>query len=78
MTIRDRKSLRQTANRRLQVASYKPNRLVLIHSGIALGAGLLVAIVQYILQQQTHQSDQGDKDSTLTKDFVNNKVKNCH
>ncbi len=55
MTIRDRKALRQTANRRLQVASYKPNRLVLIHSGIALGASLLVAIVQYILQQQTHR-----------------------
>ena len=55
MTIRDRKQLRQTADRRLQVASYKPSRLVLIHSGIALGASLIVAIVQYILQQQTHR-----------------------
>lgn len=55
MTIRDRKALRQTAGRRLQVASYRPSRLVLIHSGIALGASLVVAIVQYILQQQTHR-----------------------
>lgn len=61
MTIRDRKDLRQTAGRRLQAASYRPNRLVLIHSGITLAAGLLVAVVQYILQQQmnTHSGLSG-------------------
>lgn len=52
MTIRDRKALKQTAGRRLGAASYRPHRLVLIHSGIALGIALLVAILNYIIQWQ--------------------------
>lgn len=67
MTIRDRKALRQTADRRLHAASYRPNRLVLIHSGITLAAGLLVTVVQYILQQQmqTHSGLSGLETRTI-------------
>ena len=52
MTIRDRKALRQTAARRLSRASYKPRRLVLIHSGVMLGAALLMAVLDYIITWQ--------------------------
>lgn len=52
MTIRDRKALKQTAGRRLAAASYNPRRLVLIHSGVALGIALLVAILNYVIQGQ--------------------------
>lgn len=52
MTIRDRKLLKQTAARRLAAASYKPRRLVLIHSGVTLGAALLMAILNYVITWQ--------------------------
>lgn len=52
MTIRDRKTLKQTAGRRLAAASYKPRRLILIHSGITLAAVLLMAVIQYVITWQ--------------------------
>lgn len=52
MTIRDRNQLRKTAVRRLKAASYKPRRLFLIHSGVTLGALLLMAVLQYVLTWQ--------------------------
>lgn len=59
MTIRDRRELRQTAQRRLNVASYKPRRLMLIHSGVALGTSLLLAILTYIINWQIQTNGSG-------------------
>lgn len=59
MTIRDRRELKQTAQRRLDVASYKPGRLILIHSGVALGASLLLAIFTYIMDWQIQTNGSG-------------------
>lgn len=52
MTIRDRKELKQTAARRLHAASYPAKKLILIHSGIALSAALLVQILTYLIDGQ--------------------------
>lgn len=52
MTIRDRKALKQTAERRLSAASYKPSKLILIHSGVTLGVSLLMAILNYLISWQ--------------------------
>ena len=59
MTIRDRRELRRKAQRRLDVASYKPRRLMLIHSGVALGASLLLAILNYIINWQIRTNGSG-------------------
>ncbi len=52
MTIRDRRQWKQTADRRLRAASYPVRKLILIHSGVALAAALLVELLSYFLQQQ--------------------------
>lgn len=52
MTIQDRKELKQTAGRRFQAASYNPRRLMAIHSGVALGIALLVAVLNYVIAWQ--------------------------
>lgn len=67
MTIRDRKELKQTAFRRLQGASYPANKLILIHSGIALGAALLVQILIYLIEGQisAHSGLSGVQKRTL-------------
>ena len=52
MNILDRKGLRQAATSRLLDAGYDPRRLMVIHTGVSLGAALLVAVVSYILQQK--------------------------
>lgn len=52
MNIRDRKFLKQTAASRLSEASFNPRLLILIHTGVSVGAALLVTIITYILQQQ--------------------------
>lgn len=44
--------LHRQAEDMLQKAPYDPKRLVLIHTSVALGASLLVSIVNYILSQQ--------------------------
>lgn len=52
MTIRDRKTLKQTATRRLAAASYHPKRLILIHSGVTLGGSLLLTLLDYLILWQ--------------------------
>lgn len=52
MTIRNRRELKKTAKRRLAAASYKPRRLLLIHSGVSLAAVLLLAVIQYVITWQ--------------------------
>lgn len=52
MDIRDRRALKQEAAGALQQAAYDPRRLVLIHTAILLGAGLLVTVLHYILAGQ--------------------------
>lgn len=59
MTIRDRKQLKQTAHRRLEAASYKPNRLVLIHCGVSLGAALLLKVLNYMISWQIERNGGG-------------------
>ena len=59
MTIRDRKQLKQTAHRRLEVASYKPGRLVLIHNGVTLGVALLLAVLSYVISWQIETNGGG-------------------
>lgn len=52
MNIRDRKFLKQTAASRLSEASFDPRLLILIHTGVSIGATFLVTLINYILQQQ--------------------------
>ncbi len=52
MNIFDGQGLKKTAASRLSDAAYDPRLLVLIHTGVSLGAALLVAVVSYILQQK--------------------------
>lgn len=52
MTIHDRKDLKQTAASRLSEAGFDPRLLILIHTGVSVGATLLVSVINYILQQQ--------------------------
>lgn len=52
MNIFDRKGLKETAAARLGEASYNPRLLVLLHTGISLGAALLVAIANFILSEK--------------------------
>lgn len=59
MTIRDRKALKQTAARRLTVASYNPKRLILIHSGVALGVSLLLTLLDYWIAWQIDAKGSG-------------------
>ena len=44
--------MKQTAVRRLQAASYPAKKLILIHSGVALGAALLVQVLTYLIEGQ--------------------------
>ena len=52
MTIQDRKALKQASQRRLKAASYNPRRLMAIHSGVAMGVALLVAVLNYVIAWQ--------------------------
>lgn len=52
MNIFDRKGLKETAARQLSCAVYSPRRLALIHTGVSLGAALLVAVISFLLEQQ--------------------------
>lgn len=56
MTIRDRKGLKQTAASRLSEAGFDPRLLILIHTGVSIGATLLVTVINYILQQQINST----------------------
>ena len=59
MTIRDRKTLKQTAKRRLTAASYNPKRLILIHSGVTLGISLLLTLLDYWIAWQIDTKGSG-------------------
>lgn len=52
MNIRDRHGLRQEAQKRLEQAPFDPRKLVLIHSGITAGVLLLLAVINFILNDQ--------------------------
>lgn len=49
MTICDRQGLKQTAASRLASAAYSPRRLMLIHTGVSLGAGVLLSVLSLAL-----------------------------
>lgn len=51
MAILEPKNLKQSAAQALSGAAYAPGKLVLIHSGISLGASLLVAVLNFLLAQ---------------------------
>lgn len=52
MNIYDRQGLKKAAAERIAGAAYNPRLLVLIHTGVSLGASLLVAVLLYLLQQK--------------------------
>lgn len=52
MDIRNRQGLKQAAASRLSQAQYSPRKLVLIHSGISLGAAVLISVLHYIITWQ--------------------------
>lgn len=52
MDIRDRRALKENATEALRQATYDPRKLVLIHTAILLGAGLLITVLHYILAGQ--------------------------
>ncbi len=52
MTLNDRAELRALADERVRQAQYSPRRLVLLSSGVALGTGLAIALLNYLLSWQ--------------------------
>jgi len=46
------RALKDSASFRLSQATYPPRNLVLIHTGISLGAALVLALIQYYLETQ--------------------------
>ena len=52
MNIYDRQGLKKEAADRIAGAAYNPRLLVLIHTGVSLGASLLVSVILYLLQQK--------------------------
>lgn len=52
MDIRDPRGLRRHAAQTLTAASYPPNRLVLIHTGVSAGLTLLLTVADLILTRQ--------------------------
>lgn len=59
MTIRDRRALKDAAAEHIQQAAYSPRKLVLIHSGIAFGVALVIALLNYILAWQVDTNTGG-------------------
>ena len=49
MDIRNRRTLKEAAGARLAAADYDPRRLALIHTGVGVAAGLLIALMDYML-----------------------------
>lgn len=52
MSIFDSQGLKKTAASRLSNTAYDPRLLALLHTGVSLGATLLVSVISYILQQK--------------------------
>ncbi len=56
MKLCDFAQLKNTAKTRLLYAEKTPQRLILIHTGVSLGAALLITLIQFFLQQQIGQT----------------------
>ncbi len=52
MNISDRRGLKLQAGQALAGAGYDPKKLILIHSGATVALGLVLALVDYLLEQQ--------------------------
>lgn len=52
MNFRDRRGLREEADRRLSGASYDPRKLILIYAGATAVLMLVVTVLNYVLQHQ--------------------------
>ena len=52
MDIRDRRGLKQAAKDSLTAANYDPKKLILIHTGVTVGLSLILALIDYVLEQQ--------------------------
>lgn len=52
MDIRDRRGLKQSAADSLAAASYDPRKLILIHTGAMVVLSLVLALIDYVLDQQ--------------------------
>lgn len=52
MDIRDRRALKAAAEDAISAASYDPRKLILIHMGASVALSLLLALVDYLLEQQ--------------------------
>lgn len=52
MHISDRRGLKAAANSALAKASYDPKRLILIHNGASVALGLILALLDFALEQQ--------------------------
>lgn len=49
MDIRNRRALKETAGARLAAADYDPRRLALIHTGVAAAAGLMIVLMDFVV-----------------------------
>ncbi len=52
MNISDRRGLKKEARQALERASYDPRKLILIHTGATVLLGLVLALLDYLLEQQ--------------------------
>lgn len=52
MDIRDRRGLKKEAGRALAAASCDPKKLILIHTGASVALALVLALLDYVLEQQ--------------------------
>lgn len=52
MNISDRRGLKDAAKGALEKASYDPKRLILIHNGASVALGLILALLDYVLEKQ--------------------------
>ena len=52
MDIRDRKGLKRAAGEHLAAANYDPKKLILIHNGVLVALSLVLALLNYLLDQQ--------------------------
>ena len=52
MDIRNRRALKEAASARLAAAQYDPRRLALLHTGIGLGAAVMVMLINYLIGTQ--------------------------
>ncbi len=52
MNISNRRGLKAEAARALSRASYDPKKLILVHTGASVALGLILALLDYLLEQQ--------------------------